>query len=307
MIGLLLLLLGAYIILILVLGIACASAAGNPPRRATGWALAHGEPSSPADKDVPFEEWMLDRPDGARLCVWDIPGEDPEAPCLILLHGWSRSKLTWLVRLQWWRARSRRILILDLRGHGDSTPDGATMGDIDAADVEALIDRVAEECVVLVGRSLGSAIAINAAARAASSLPGVVRGVIAVAPYQHLSRSIAARLIQRQIPVTPVVSIAMAILRMRGVHSKPTTIIAARIQAPLLVIHGSKDPISRIEDAHKIVAATSDGRLAEVSEAAHGDHWDLEGERLDGEVESFLKSVVKCPAESAVCLNPPAS
>lgn len=307
MIGLLLLLFGAYIILILVLGIACASAAWNPPRRATGWAMANGEPSTPAERDLPFEEWTLDRPDGARLCVWDVPGEDPEAPCLILLHGWSRSKLTWLLRLQWWRARSRRILILDLRGHGDSTPDGATMGDIDAADVESLIERIDEECVVLVGRSLGSAIAINAAARAASSLPGVVRGVIAVAPYQHLSKSIAARLVQRHIPVTPVVPIAMAILRMRGVHSNPTTISATRLQAPLLVIHGTKDPISNIEDAHSIVEAASDGRLIEVSEAAHGDHWDLEGERLDGEVESFLKSVVKCPAESAAEFNQPAS
>lgn len=181
------------------------------------------------------------------------------------------------------------------------------MGDIDAADVEALIERVTEECVVLVGRSLGSVIAINAAARAARSLPGIVRGVIAVAPYQRLSRSIAARLIQRQIPVNPVVPIAMGILRMRGVHSKPTTVAAAILNAPLLVIHGAKDPISNIEDAHRIVEAASDGRLIEVSEAAHGDHWDLEGERLDGEVESFLKSVVKCPAESAAYLNQPAS
>lgn len=307
MIGLLLLLLGALVLVLVVLAAVCASAAWNPPRRATGWALAHGEPSVPSEKDIPYEEWTLDRPDGAQLCVWDVPGENPDLPCLVLLHGWSRSKLTWLIRLHWWRARSSRLLILDLRGHGDSTPDGATMGEVDAADVEALVERAQATNVVLVGRSLGSVIAIHAAARCAESLPGVVQGVLAIAPYEHLSKTIHARLIQRSLPAQPVVPLAMALLRLRGVRSEPTTRAAARLQAELLVIQGSKDPISSTDDARRIAAAAPHGRLIEVAEAHHGDHWDIEGKRLDDEVESFLKSVGKTSEGSSAAISRPAS
>ena len=307
MIGLLALLLGAYVIVILVLAMVCAKYAWNPPRCAAGWALAHGEPSTPMERNIQFQEWTLDRPDGARLCVWDVPGHDPNAPCLVLLHGWSRSKLTWLVRLEWWQARSSRILIPDLRGHGDSTPDGSTMGDIDADDIEVLVERCDESCVVLVGRSLGSVIAIHAAQRMARTLPGVVKGVIAVAPYQALSKTIRARLDQRRLPTFLVIPLTMAILRMRGVGSQPTTVAAAGISAPLLVIHGAKDPISAIEDARLIVAAAN-GELVEVREAGHGNHWDLEGERLDKIVESFLKkSIVDAGSGPKHQISPPAS
>ena len=233
MIGLLLLLVTAWIVLVLFLAAFCASAAYTPPRRATGWALAHGEPSTPLERDIPFEEWTNARPDGAQLCVWDVAGHDPNGPAVVLLHGWSRSKMTWLDRLDWWQARTRRILVPDLRGHGDSTPDGATMGQVDARDIEALVAESGERNVVLVGRSLGSVIAIHAAANLAESMPSTVKGVIAVAPYEEFSRTLKARLAQRQLPAMPIVPLAMAILKMRGVRAPRTSLSAGRINAPL--------------------------------------------------------------------------
>ena len=306
MIGLLLLFVVAYLVLMLLLAMICASAAFSPPRRATGWALAHGEPSTPLERDIPFEEWTLQRPN-AQLCVWDVPGHDSEGSAVVLLHGWSRSKLTWLERLDWWQARTRRILIPDLRGHGDSTPDGATMGLQDAADIQALVEESGESAVVLVGRSLGSVIAIHAAQQLAESKPGAVKGIIAVAPYEKFSQTLHARLAQRRLPGTPTVPIAMAILKMRGVHTGPTSAAAGRIKAPLLVIHGVLDPISAIEDARRIVSAAN-GEMIEVQGAAHGDHWDHEKERLDEAVESFLTRVMHgVGSETEPKVNQPAS
>ena len=291
MIGLLLLLIIAAAILLIGLSGVCAHTARMPPRRAAGWALAHSEPVSPEDKDIPYTEWTLERPDGARVCIWDVPGKDPDAPPMVMLHGWSRSKLTWLVRLDWWQARSSRLLIPDLRGHGDSTPDGSTLGQQDAEDIVAILERAEIKEVVLVGRSLGSVVAIFSAALLQKIDPQSVLGVIAVSPYERLAHTIRARLKQRSLPTVPIVFLGMLFLKIRGMNDPSTRNAAKKLSCPLLVIQGDSDPISNPADAERITNAAEHGELVMVEGAGHGDHWDLEKERLDNAVESFLMKI----------------
>ena len=241
MIGLILLLIIAAAILLIGLSGVCAHTARMPPRRAAGWALAHSEPVSPEDKGIPYTEWVLERPDGAQICVWDVPGEDPDAPVMVMLHGWSRSKLTWLIRMDWWRARSSRLLIPDLRGHGDSTPDGSTLGQQDAEDIAAILKRAEVKEVVLVGRSLGSVVAIFTAALLQKADPKSVLGVVAVSPYERLAHTIRARLKQRSLPTVPIVFLGMLFLRLRGLADPSTRNAASSLSCPLLVIQGDLD------------------------------------------------------------------
>lgn len=285
MIGLLALL--GFAVLIVIVGVAAvgARAAWKPSRHATGWALAHRHPTSPEELSIPYSEWFLDRPSGVRLCVWDVPGTAPNQPAIVLLHGWSRSKLTWLLHLESWRRRGSRIIIPDLRGHGDSTPDGVSLGDRDAEDITALLATLNEDRVVLVGRSLGSVVAIKAAVTASN-----ICGIVAVAPYIHLRSTIHARVMQHGLPTLGVVDVAMVMLGLLGVRSRSTLEAATKLDAPLLIIHGTHDPISPLADAHSIANAAKNGRVLEVEGAGHGNHWDLERERLDREVESFIQS-----------------
>ena len=291
MIGLILLLIIAATILLIGLSAVCAHTARMPPRRAAGWALAHSEPVSPEDKGIPYSEWTLDRPNGAQICIWDVPGKNPDAPVMVMLHGWSRSKLTWLVRLDWWQARSSRLLIPDLRGHGDSTPDGSTLGQQDAEDIAAILERADVKEVVLVGRSLGSVVAIFAGALLQSADPKSVLGVIAVSPYERLAHTIRARLKQRSLPTVPIVRLGMLFLKMRGLDDPSTRKAAEKLSCPVLVIQGDADPISNPADAERISNAVHDSTLIMVEGAGHGDHWDLEKERLDEAVESFLMNI----------------
>ena len=285
MIGLLSLLVIATAIVIVSVAAVGAFAAWKPPRHATGWALAHHHPTSPAELSIEHQEWFLDRPGGARLCVWDVPGTNPKAPSIMLLHGWSRSKLTWLNHLTEWQGRGSRIIIPDLRGHGDSTPDGVTLGDRDAKDIAALLSVLDEERVILVGRSLGGVVAINAATEATN-----IAGVIAIAPYIRLRHTIRARVLQHGLPALGVVPVAMMMLWLLGVRSSPTIRAAQKLEAPLLIIHGTCDSISKLADAHALAEATANATLIEVENAGHGNHWELEAERLDREVESFIES-----------------
>ena len=292
MLGLITLLLIGLLVIFATLAMLCAFSAKRPPRHATGWALAHDAPISPASHNIEFEEWILDRPGGVRLPVWDVPGTNPDAPCLVMLHGWSRSKLTWLVRLDWWRARASRLVIPDLRGHGEATPNGSTLGDDDVDDVLALLERIDATNVVLLGRSMGSVVAIKAAAQ---SKEHTVAGVIAVAPYEKLADTIRARLKLQSLPATPIVELTMSLLRAFGIRDTSTIAAAATLRMPLLIVQGGKDPVSSPESARAIAEAHEKTRLVMVDQAGHGDHWDLEGDRLDDEVERFLADVSSNP------------
>src|SRR5262245_26797346 len=72
----------------------------HPPRHTAGYAIARNMRSSPDDLGLPFESWTLDRPDGAKLPVWDVrcgrasgsgapTGSAPNPmPTAVFIHGW---------------------------------------------------------------------------------------------------------------------------------------------------------------------------------------------------------------------------
>jgi pimeloyl-ACP methyl ester carboxylesterase len=132
--GLLLLFLVAAALLVLLLTSMLVMLARRPPRHTAGYALANGMPCDPGDMDLPYESWMLDRPGGIALPVWDIeiPGASSSALTAVFVHGWGQAKVDMLPRLEPWREFCRRIVCYDLRGHGEGVrphePPGARRG-----------------------------------------------------------------------------------------------------------------------------------------------------------------------------------
>lgn len=291
----LLVLFGVAALLTIVLMVAATMREALRPRRRTaGWALARGMPSDPGEVDAPFSEWILDRPGGVRLPVWDVPGLRRDGPVLVLVHGWGRSRLTWLPHLEDWRRRGSRVVMIDLRGHGDAEPDGAGLGDVDVEDLTALLARIdapATTPVVIVGRSLGATVAILAAAEADR-----VDGVVAVAPYETLRVPLRQRLWLRGLPATPIAWLAVQGLRLVGRRPRSTRAAAARTTIPMLVVLGDHDPISPVVDGVAIGDATPRARVEVVRGAGHGDHWAREPARLDEAVDSLIASCEVDPA-----------
>lgn len=297
--GLILLLAASAGIVVAILAAATVVESLRPRRRATGWAIGVGWPADPDAVGVPFEEWTLERPGGVRLPVWDVEGSDPAAPVLVLVHGFGRSRLTWLPHLEEWRSRSSRVVMIDLRGHGEATPDGAGLGDADVADVDALVEAVEGGCssdrrpIVVVGRSLGATVGILAAAETSR-----IDGVIAVAPYETLAVPMRGRIRLRGLPDVPALAIALLVLRLLGRRPRSTVAAARRLSIPLLVVQGGRDQISPPADARAIAEAAADGRLELVDAAGHGDHWDIDPDRLNAAVEELLADVARTPAEA---------
>ena len=110
-----------------------------------------------------------------HVAAWAGPADRPP---LVLLHGiWD----TWRIfeRLATYFAGERAIYALDFRGHGDSDkPDtGYAVADY-AADVRDVLDRLGHEQIILLGFSLGAAVA----ARLVADEPDRIAGLILERP-----------------------------------------------------------------------------------------------------------------------------
>ena len=104
---------------------------------------------------------------GRRLRYLEL-GEGDETA--LLLHGFGADLNGWMFN-QPALAQGRRVIALDLPGHGGSTKDVGDGGPDALADaVEAALDALALDRVHLIGHSLGGALATIVAARRASRI-----------------------------------------------------------------------------------------------------------------------------------------
>ncbi|MGW0706137.1 alpha/beta hydrolase [Streptomyces sp. NPDC002643] len=106
--------------------------------------------------------------DGATL-VYDDEGpredlrdgeahHDSDRVPLVFVHGWTANRRRWDHQLAYFAAK-RRVIRLDLRGHGESSGAGVRTIEELAKDVLALVDHLTIERFVLVGHSMGGMIA----------------------------------------------------------------------------------------------------------------------------------------------------
>ena len=212
LLGLLVLLLVALLVVVVMLSAIVAGRAVRPPRHTVGYAVAHGLAADPGERGLEFEAWTLERPDGATLAVWEVrtdqrseisdrgPRSGNRQPLTaVFVHGWGQSRIDMLARIEPWDVLCDRLVLYDLRGHGETQGGPSRLGHGEERDLLALLERLGEGPVVLVGYSMGAVIAIEAAARAAA--PGGIIGVVAYAPYCDFHASLRRRM--RCLPCMP--------------------------------------------------------------------------------------------------------
>lgn len=108
--------------------------------------------------------------DGVRIAYDDLaPDGDPEAPPIVLVHGFASSRANnWRDR-GWYETlleSGRRVIAMDCRGHGDSEkPHDPTAYETDvmAADAVRLLDHLGIERADFLGYSMGGRIGSVAA------------------------------------------------------------------------------------------------------------------------------------------------
>jgi len=279
---------GVVILLLAATGALCALGAWvvvrtlrHPPRRSYAAALARGWPAGPDELGLAFEQREVTFDDGTIAPAWLIDGERPDGPTIVYVHGFAESRFVVLGDAALLTPMCRQLVLYDIRGHGDSTARFHSGSRREAGQLVELIDHLAMEGpVVLMGRSLGGGIAIEAGAMLGNRVAAVVTDGV----YRRWHEPIHAHIRRLGWPAEPVTTLARWAMAMLGDSTQgfDRAEHAARLTCPLLLLHGAQDPVAMIESARSIARAASRGDLVEFDGGGHLDLIEIDrGHYLD--------------------------
>jgi pimeloyl-ACP methyl ester carboxylesterase len=136
---------------------------------------------------LPPQGRFVDVP-GARLHVREFGADDPSLPALLLVHGLAAQLDHYTYGVTDRLAGRYRMVAVDRAGCGHSVRAPGTPADLDtqAAMLAALIERMKLDRPLVVGHSLGGALALALALRH----PRLVGGLALVAPLTHMQEHV---------------------------------------------------------------------------------------------------------------------
>jgi pimeloyl-ACP methyl ester carboxylesterase len=243
--------------------------------------------------------------------VWEIEGDDPAGPVVILTHGWADSRIGGLARANAVAAVASRLILWDLAGHGES-PGVSHLGTAEITDLGALVDLLrspgrqqsGNSPIVLYGWSLGAGVSIVVAARSTAHIAAVVAESPYRLPETPALNVLRARSLPHRLTLAPALWLVGALtgvgpgFRPPSAPSPRTSVFdravhAARLTCPLLVLHGTDDEVCPIEDGRAIAAAAPKATLGEIPGARHNDLWTepQHAERAAAAVQSFVRKL----------------
>ena len=260
----------------------------------------------------------VELPNGVKLPYVE-QGDSLGVPVL-LLHGITDSCHTFKTVLAHLPATIRAV-VPSQRGHGDaSAPESYRLAEF-AADLEGLMDALSLERAILVGHSMGTAVAL----RFAIDHPDRVLGLVLVGAFAALARnpdcvafgegSIAplsdpidpafVRAFQestlaRSVPKAFLDRVVSESLKVpaRVWKAAWSELVATdltpdlpRIAAPTLLVWGDRDEMVLCAEQEMLVRSIPAARLVTFTGAGHAPHWE-EPERFAALVADFASSVV---------------
>ena len=225
---------------------------------------------------------------------------DPKLPAIVFLHGAGMDHTVWALLARAFAHHGHAVLAPDFPGHGSSA--GAPLTSIAAlADwTAALIDAAGAKAARLVGHSMGSLVALEAAARHRGKITGL--GLIATAATMRVSDDLlnaaktndhaavdmiaiwgegyramlggsqapglwmlggAERLLERALPGAIFADLSACNAYQDALSS------AAKIDIPSIVIQGSRDLMTPAKGGKAVAAAIGNCRLALIEGAGH--------------------------------------
>jgi uncharacterized protein len=191
----------------------------------------------PATLGLQAETVRLKTEDGESLTAWRIP---PAAgrPFILYFHGNAGGLDLRVERFRAFANAGMGMLAIEYRGYAGSTGRPSERGlklDGEATYAAAIESGVAPERIVAFGESLGSGVAVAIAARHTSG------ALVLDSPYSSIADVAAA---------------AYWFFPVRALIRDPfrNDLLIAKVKAPTLMVHGTKDPVVPIRFGEKLFA-----------------------------------------------------
>jgi pimeloyl-ACP methyl ester carboxylesterase len=223
---------------------------------------------------------------GQRVELWWLPHADKNAPTLLYLHGTFRTMLENLHKINALRAAGFSVLAVDYRGWGLSTsitPSEQTiLQDADVAWSELQRREVRTVQRVIYGHSMGSAVAVDLASRLQVDQDyGALILESAFTSFFDLAKE----------------SGFLARLLMVFSHERFASIEKiGKVNAPLLMIHGTQDTTIPIQLSEKLFsAAKSPKQWHAIAGGAHSDLDEVGGASYQAVLKDFIKQFLPAP------------
>jgi pimeloyl-ACP methyl ester carboxylesterase len=255
--------LGALGALLLALVVA-AFAIGFPPSWAAG-AILHparrpvGAPPALTRRDVVVQSGDV------TLRGWLFPASGvARRITVVYLHGSAdnRDSGNWIAELL--VPKGFDVLAYDGRAHGESTGDACTYGVLEKQDLRRVLDHLGIRRVLLVGASLGAAVALQAA-------PDDLRiiAVVAASTFSDLETIARDRAppTMREAQIREAFDLAGKQAAFRVSDASPLR-AASRITVPVLIVHGGEDRETSPDHSRRVYAALAGPKALRIVENA---------------------------------------
>jgi uncharacterized protein len=229
----------------------------------------------PAELSLPVERVEFSTGDDVRLVSWVIPARDPSGYWLLICHGngGNISEAGRPLHYAGLRDLGLSLLAFDYRGYGES--EGRPTEEGLYRDAEAAYRYLRETLgvaparIVLFGHSLGTAVAVDLAARhPAAAL--ILDGALTSVPERG----------QEVYPFLPVRLLARS--RYASIEK------IAAIGIPKLFLHGEADQVIPIAHGRRLYAAASPPKRFVTLRGGHGDTFEVDSVAYYGSIARLL-------------------
>lgn len=206
--------------------------------------------------DLPYENFSVTTKDGIALDGWLLASRGPARAVLVLVHGKDINRQHLVTAASRFVNEGIAVVAFDMRAHGRSSGEFVTYGAKEVFDLCQVMDVALgkwgrELPVVLVGESLGAAVALQTAA-----VDERVRVVVAGAAFADLTTVIddhAPALLGAK-GKAEAIEVAQSAAGFRVADISPER-SARNIKVPTLLLHGSEDTYLPLKHSLRIYQA----------------------------------------------------
>jgi uncharacterized protein len=236
---------------------------------------------------------------GVVLKGWRCRPDEPARGTIVYLHGIADNRGSASNIIKRYTDKGFDVIAYDSRGHGESEGSICTYGYFEKEDLRKIVAGIQHQPVVLIGTSLGAAVAIQAAA----TDPGIA-AVVAAETFSDLRT--VARERAPWILSEDIIARAFRVAENSGqfeIDAVSPERASRNLHVPVLLIHGADDHETPPAHSERVLSAlAAPKRLILIERAGHNES--LRQESTWMEIDKWIEQIV--PVRPMLDAVPPA-